>query len=192
MSSYSRKPRTASLPLVLDGELMSRIDQTRELLRLAQLAERVNPTGLDGEAPRLERQLNELIAEAAESATTFVVRALPGEDFDTIKLQHPPTAEMMEQYREQAKLSPFATLPEMNPTTMGPDLLVACLVEPDWEEDVVRGLWAELSKGEQNQLWNLALGVQVSGANLPLSRAATDTTGGGGELSTMSANGESH
>jgi hypothetical protein len=191
MPQFSRKPRTAILPLVLDGELLGRIDQVREMLRLAQMAERVSPQGLDGEAPRLERELNELIRQAAEEATTFKVKALPGADFDVIKLQHPPSSEQMDQFREVVKVSPWATLPEMDPTSMGPDLLVACLIEPELDEAGIRDLWSQLSKGEQNQLWNLALSVQVDGANLPLSRAATGTTDGGGELSTMSANGAS-
>lgn len=191
MSSFSRKPRSASLPLVLDGELLGKIEQTRQTLRAAQAAEKVSPGGLDSPAPRLERELNELIAQAAEEAVMFVVVALPGVRFDEIKREHPPTAEQLERYRELAKTVPWADMPEFDPASMGPDLLVACLVEPKMKEDEIREFWDELSKGEQNQLWNLALGVQVEGANLPFSKAAIGQTADGGEPSITSASEES-
>jgi hypothetical protein len=191
MSQFSRKPRSASEALVFDGELLGQIEQTQRTLRAAQAAERVNPGGLDAAAPRIQRDLDELLQRAADEAEIYMVIALPGEKFDDIKRQHPPSEEQMASYREQVKTVPWTVPPEMNPATMGADLLVACLVEPKMSEDEIRDMWRQLSKGEQNQLWNLALGVQVEGASLPLSRAATATTGAGGEPSTTPPSGES-
>lgn len=183
--------RTASKRFVSDGAVLGEIDQVRETLRVAKLTEISNSQGLASEVPRLERQLVELAEQAANEAVTFTVQALPGETFDEIKRQHPPTEEQLDRYRTQAKVVPWADMPEMNPATMGPELLVACLIEPDWTPEEVRGYWAELSKGQQNQLWNLALDVQTDGADLPFYAAATGTTVGGGEPSTTPANGES-
>jgi hypothetical protein len=191
MSQFSRKPRTASAALVLDGELLGEIDQLTQTLRTARMAEKVNPSGLNGQVPKLEAELNALTLRASEEAVVFTVKALPGDAFDEIKRNHQPSPEMMEAYREQSKVTPFISMPEMDPTSMGPDLLAACLVAPEMSEAEVRELWSELSKGEQNQLWNLALGVQVEGASLPLSRAAIGTTGNGGEPSTTPASEES-
>lgn len=191
MSQFSRKPRTASQALVLDGELLGQIDQLRATLRSAQVAERISPAGLDSMVPKLERQIDELIQQAGDEAVVFTVKAIPGVEFDAIKREHPPTEEQMTTYRELAKSTPWAVMPEMDPSSMGADLLAACLVEPDMSEADIRSMWNELSKGEQNQLWNLALGVQVDGASIPLSRAATGTTDNGGELSTTAPNGGS-
>lgn len=156
------------------------------------MAEKVSPSGLNGQVPKLEAEIAELTLRASEEAVVFTVKALPGETFDEIKREHPPSAEQMDAYREQVKSMPWATAPEMNPATMGPDLLAACLVAPEMTEEEIREFWAESSKGEQNQLWNLALGVQVEGSSLPLSRAATGLIEGGGEPSIMSASEVSH
>jgi hypothetical protein len=179
--------RTASRRFVLDGALLGEIDQLRDTLRLAKQAEKYASAGLADESPRLEQQLNELATKAAEEALLVVVEALPGEVFDDIARQHPPTAQQLDRWREQAKAFPFAEMPEWDDKTMAPALLEACLVEPKWSER----WWREQSKGTQNQLWNLAIGVQVQGADLPFYNAATGTTNGGGVPSTIAVNGDS-
>lgn len=184
-------PRTASKHLILDGELLAKIDEVRDSLRLAKMAEQISGPALGAEAPRLEQQLLQLGEEAAAKAVRFTVRALPGEEFDDLCRRHPLSPEQLTRYREQVKSMPWAEMPEFNPQTMGPDLLVASLVEPDWPEERVREFWRSASKGEQNQLWNLALGVQVQGADVPFLEAATATTNGGGDRSIMPANGAS-
>lgn len=191
MSQFSPKPRTASQAFVLDGGLLGKIDQLQRTLGLAERAEKISPGGLDSPVPKLQRELDELIQRASEEAVVFTVTALPGLAFDEIKRNHPPTKEQLERYREQAKTSPWVEMPEFDPATMGPELLVACLTEPKIPESELLELWAALSKGEQNQLWNLALGVQVEGANLPFSKAAIGMTAGGGEQSTTPAREES-
>lgn len=184
-------PKTASKHLVLDGDVLAEIEQTRETLKLARLSEQLNSQGLADETPRLERRLLELSEKAAKEAVRFTVKALTGEEFDDLCRRHPLSSEQLERFREHAKVVPWAELPEFNPPTMGPDLLVACLIEPKWNEAKIRKFWKGLSKGEQNQLWNLALGVQVQGADVPFFDAAIATTNGGGDRSTTPANGES-
>lgn len=179
--------RTASKVIVTDGRLLGEIDQTRNMLRQAKMAEQFNTRGLADEAPRLERQLVELSQQAAEEALTVTVQALPAEEFDDIARQHPPSSDQLQRWREQAKVFPMAEMPEWNSQTMAPDLVKACLVEPEWSA----AWWKGLSRGTQTQLWNLALSVQVAGADLPFFNAATATTGDGGEPSTMPANGAS-
>ena len=191
MSRFSPKPRTASQAFVLDGGLLGKIDQLKRTVGLAERAERISPGGLDSPLPKLQRELDELIQRASEEAVVFTVKALPGAEFDDIKREHGPNAEQLERYREQVKGSPWVDMPEFDPASMGPDLLVACLTEPEMTEAEIRELWSALSKGEQNQLWNLALGVQVEGANLPLSKAAIGMTDDGGEQSITSASEES-
>ena len=133
--------------------------------------------------PVLERQLVELAQRAAEGATTVVVEGLPGEEFDEIARRHPPTAEQLEKYRTEAKALGYARMPEYNDRTMAPELLAACMTQPDWDEEWYR----ELSRGQQDQLWHLALSVQVGGADLPFFDAASAMTYGGGERSSMPA-----
>ena len=183
--------RTASKRIVTDGRVLGEIDQLAETLKLAKLSDAIDPKGLTSKVPVLERQILELAEQAAAESTLFTVAALPAAEFDEIKRQHPPTGEMLERYQIQSKTVPWVEMPEMDPATMGPDLLVACLVEPDWDEPRIREYWAQLSKGQQTQLWNLAVGVQVEGSDLPFYAAATGTTGGGGEPSTTSVNGGS-
>lgn len=183
--------RTASAHLVLDGALLAELDSVRRTLELAILSEKINPQGLAAEAPRLQRQLLELSERAAGEATRFTVRALPGEEFDDLARKHPPSAEQLEAWRQHAKVVPWVEMEEYNPVSMGPDLLVACLIEPQWDEGQIRDFWKGLSKGEQNQLWNLALRAQLKDADLPFFDAATAMTTGGGGLSTMPVNGAS-
>lgn len=175
-----------------EGErLLDEIEETRHTLELAKRAERFNPKGLATEVEPLERQLNELAERAANEAVLFVVQELPGDDFDDIVRNHPPTDRQLERWREQAKVNPFAAMPEWNDSAMGPDLLVACLVEPDWDEARIREEWTKAGKGRRGQLWNLAIDVQGAGADLPFSAAATDTTNGGGSPSSSPAKEES-
>jgi hypothetical protein len=185
------KRRTASRRLLQDGELLSEIEATRHTLQLARIAEKTNPQGLASEVPRLERSLEEMTERAAREAVLFVCQTIPADDFDDIARRHPPTPEELERWREQAKVNPFASMPEFNVASMGPDLLEACLVEPDWGSERIGEWWRDASKGERNQLWNLALSVQVEGADVPFSAAAIGTTDDGGEPSSSPASGES-
>jgi hypothetical protein len=179
--------RTASRRFVTDGRILGEIDQARQTLRNAQQAEKWNPQVGEGSVGALERRLVELAEAAADGSLEVTVQALPGEEFDDIARRHPPTSEQLDRYRIQAKTLGWAEMPEWDDRSMAPDLLAACLVEPVWSEE----WWKGLSRGTQNQIWNLALGVQVAGADLPFFNAATGTTNGGGELSTMPANGAS-
>lgn len=178
--------RQASKRIVTDGRLLGEIDQLRHTLRLAKDAERYNSQGLADESPRIEQELHELAAKAAESALLVTVEALPAEEFDDIARRHPPTPAQLDKWREQAKVFPLAEMPEWDDRGMAPDLLKACLVEPKWSDK----WWGELSRGIQNQLWNLAISVQVAGADLPFYNAGIDTTSGTGERLTSAANGE--
>jgi hypothetical protein len=178
--------RQTSKPIVTDGKLLGEIDQLRLTLRMAKDAERYNSKGLADESPRLEKELHELAAKAAESALVVTVQALPAEVFDDIARRHPPTPAQLDKWREQAKVFPLAEMPEWDDKGMAPDLLEACLIEPEWSEK----WWRELSRGIQNQLWNLAIGIQVAGADLPFYNAVTDMTSGGGGQLTSAANGE--
>lgn len=179
--------RTASKQFVTDGRILGEIDQLRQTLRLAQQAEKYSSQGLSDESPRLEQRLVELSQQAADEALTVTVEALSAEEFDDIARRHPPSSEQLDRYRIQAKTLGWAEMPEYNDRTMASDLLAACLVEPVWSEE----WWRGLSRGTQNQIWNLALGVQVMGADLPFFNAATATTNGGGVPSTSPANGAS-
>lgn len=175
-----------------EGErLLDEIEETRQTLQLARQAERVSPQGLNADAPRLERRLNELAERAAHEAVLFVVRELPGDDFDDLVRQHPPTARQLDRWREQAKVNPFTPMPEWDDSTMGPELLIACLEEPDWDPERIRLEWKQAGRGRRNQLWNLAIGVQGAGADVPFFNAATATTNGGGEPSNSPASEES-
>lgn len=159
----------------------------RNTLRLALTTEKFNPQVGEGSVPALERQLAELAERAADESLEVIVEALPAEQFDDIARRHPPSTEQLDRYRIQAKTLGWAEMPEWNDRTMAPELLAACMTAPDWSDD----WWKELSRGTQIQLWNLALSVQLAGADLPFSNAATATTNGGGDLSTLPANGAS-
>jgi hypothetical protein len=182
----ARTRRTASKRLVQDGALLSEIEETRHLLQMARRAEARNPQGLASEVPRLERQLSELAERAAAEAALFVVEAIPADDFDEITRKHPPSSQDLERWREQAKVNPFAPMPEWNDRTMGPDLLEACLKSPEWSRAEIDEWWREASVGERNQIFNMAVGVQTQGVDVPFSDAATATTNGGGEPSSSS------
>ena len=181
----SRKPRTVSRPLVMDGELLGEIDRVRAMRDQARLAERSNPQGLGSPAEKLEVQLNELVEKAASSAVTFVAKAVDAEWLDELKRKHPPSAAQMDRYKERAAAAPmFARPPVINPDTAGPELLAEAIVDPAMNVEQATRLW-ETSRGQRNQLWSLVWDIQEEGSDLPFSSAGTGTTGGGaGESST--------
>lgn len=183
--------RTASKRLVTDGRLLGEIEQLQETLQLAKQAERFNSRGLSDESPRIERQLIELAEKAAESTILFVVKGLPAEEFDNLTRKHPPSVLQLERFREVVKAKPWADMDEWNPETLGLDLLAACLVEPKWSSDELETFWRSLTRGSQNELYDLAIKAQLSGVDFPFSNAAIATTNGGGEQSTSAVSGDS-
>lgn len=184
-------PRRTATTRLADPDLLGEIDRVRETLKMAKLAEQISPKGLDTDVPRLESELLDLSRKAADTAQSFLVQALPGEEFDELKRRHQPSPEQLAAYKAQAAVFPWAEMPEFDPDSMGVELFVACLIDPDWPDEQIRSYWADLSKGQQTQLWNAALSVNVGGSNIPFYGAATGTTDGGGGSSTTSANEES-
>lgn len=182
--------RQASRRIVTDGRLLGEIEQLQDTLKQAKQAERFNSRGLADESPRLEQQLVELARQAAESSVLFVVEGLPAEEFDNLTRKHPPSSQQLERFREEVKAKPWVEMPEWDPQALSLDLLAACLVEPKWSSDELEKFWRSLTRGSQNELYNLALSVQVAGVDLPFSNAATATTNGGGEPSTSAASGD--
>lgn len=184
--------RTASKRIVTDGRILGEIDQLRHTLKLAQQTEKWNPQVGENSVAALERQLADLAEKAADDSLEVTVQAI-GEEFDDIARRHPPSSVQLDRWREQAKvftdakMYPMVEMPEWDHETMAPVLLKACLVTPEWSDE----WWKGLSRGTRTQLWNLALSVQLAGADLPFFNAATATTNGGGDLSTSPVNGAS-
>jgi len=187
----SRKPRTVSRPLVMDGELLGEIDQVRAMRDQARLAERAQPQGLGSPAEKLGAQLNELVERAANEAVTFVAKTVDADWLDELKRNHPPSSAQMERYKERAAAAPmFARPPVINPDTAGPELLAQAMVDPAMNVDQAARLWVT-SRGQRNELWSLVWDIQEEGSELPFSSAGTGMTGGGAGESNTPATRES-
>jgi hypothetical protein len=182
--------RRASWTWHSDGELLSEIEETRRLIDQARRAAGMAP-GVEEQLPELERRLQELAERAADKAVLFVMEALPGDDWEDLKLAHPPSDADLDRWRQQSKANPFAAMPEWNWRTLAPDLIALCLVEPDWDEAKVREWWKDLSAADQKAVFNIAVDLQESRVNVPFFAAATDTTSGGGGSSNTAPSEES-
>lgn len=176
-----RKPRRATVRLLLDGELSQRIERLRSDIVRAKRREVVNPQGLASPAAQLEAELAELMVQADEAATEFVFQAISRAALEELKRAHPPSEEQWARYRESVEDLPVIVAIQAKPPPydwmgMAPALLAACAVSPKMNVDEAQLLWDQLSDGEAAQLFDAAWEVNQTAATRPFSGTDTVTT----------------
>jgi len=112
-----RKPRTETVWVPLDSDLMERIEEHEKQIRVEErIDEREHRTPV---APRLRRELDALIDEADAAAVPFRLQELPRRLYRTLLDLHPAKDE------DKAR-----NITRWNEETLAPVLIAACCVEP--------------------------------------------------------------
>lgn len=191
------KPAERTVRILLDGSLASELDRARRNVKTQETKEKRNPQGLATSVPALEEKVAELEAQAEEATVDVTLQAIPGVQFDQLKLAHPPTEEQWEYYREQAKASPmFARPPEFDPEGLAPKLIGLSIVAVDgdpveWSEADGKELWETLHDGARADLLEAAWQVNGQRGNRPFSGTGSDATPNSGPESNTQSSGES-
>ncbi len=195
------KPRTKTVRINFDGELMGNLDDMREELTRAIAADAIAGEGLADQAPALAIEMGQLTLEANETATVFLLRTIPGEDFDDLKRRCPPSEEEWERYKRAIDAAPMTAsltlpTPEFEFAELLPRLIGLSVVEVDgeavsWGEKEGLELWAGLYDGARADLGDAAWKLNNKSSTRPGSGIGTDTTPNSDPESTTRPNGGS-
>lgn len=146
-----KAPATARVPLCADGDAVRQLDEARAS-KDRQLRDRI---------PELEM--------AVEEATiTFVVQAMPADDYVALKEQHRPKDEEL---RKKGH--------EWDEATFAPALIAACAVEPPLTPEEAQELWhgtgpGSLTLAERATLFLACRDLNETIPDLGFTRPGTD------------------
>ncbi len=195
------KQRTKTVRINFDGELMGSLDDLHEEVVRAIAEDTVAGEGLGDKAPALSNELAKLTLEANETATVFLFRAIPGEDFDDLKRRCPPTEEEWARYKKAVEAAPMTAsltlpTPEFDFAELVPRLIGLSVVEVDgdpvnWGEKDGLELWAGLYDGARADLGDAAMKLNNRSSARPISGIVTDMTPSSDPESTTRPNGAS-
>ena len=195
------KARTKTVRINFDGELMGKLDDLHEEVVRAIAEDTVAGEGLGDKAPALSKELAQLTLEANKTATVFLLRTIPGEDFDDLKRRCPPTEEEWARYKKAVEAAPMTAsltlpTPEFAFADLIPRLIGLSVVEVDgdavsWDEEDGLDLWAGLYDGARADLGDAAWKLNNKSSLRPISGIGTDMTPSSDPESTTRQNGAS-
>lgn len=170
-TDFREKLKRAKLPrrsveICLAGDLVAEFERlSREL---EQASQRPAVDSIEGDSGMLEiAQRIEALRERMRADTEeFIVQALPGPKYRELKAQHPPRQD------DDGVIDDDKFL-DANIDTFAEPLLRACLVAPEFDDE----LWAEtveaLTDRQYDDLVNAAIFVNKGSVTVPFSRAAS-------------------
>lgn len=163
-----QRPRR-HVDLIMDAAAAAEVDALEALLERAQRHDEANGTET---APGVAKRLQELEAQAEESRVRFALEAITHRAYQTLRAQHPPTKEQIEDAAKRGGTEE----PVFDPDSFAPALVEAQLIEPKPETpEEFAAFWDDLSDGQLNKLWEAALLVQFQTGELgPPSQAAAE------------------
>lgn len=170
-----RKPRTKSEWIPIDGELISRITDLEQDIRVAELEDGKNGTTAASRVPRLRRDLEELQAEAEAAAVKFTATALPRKRYRKLIEAHPP--------KDPKR--------RWDDETFAPALISACITEPEGTDGDVIWNGDNWDEATANAIYSLCLLANEESPKVPFSVTSTVGTADSQTSSTSaSATGE--
>ncbi len=146
-----RKARETVTWVVLDHDLVARMDEVKRDLRVAELAdqrENRNP-----EAPGLRIELERLEAEIVDAAVPFRFRALPRKQYRALLDDHKDdTGEK-----------------RWDPDTFPPALIAACAADPEMTLEQAQTVYDEWDENQASALFAAAYMVNEGESKVPFS-----------------------
>jgi hypothetical protein len=168
-----RQPRTHTVGLPLDQEILARIEQLEGDLRRAEKLDASQ--NRDPEAPAIAAELDELRGEAEGSIVAFTFQELPRKRYRAILEAHPdPTGKAA-----------------FDAEAAAPALIAACCIEPAMTLADAEAIWDEWSAIATTILYGAALMVNEGQTKIPFGVAGTARTHASGPSSTTAPNTES-
>lgn len=153
-----RKPREATTYIVLDHDLVARVD---ELERDIRLAERVDQKeNRTPQAPKLQAELERLEREIHEAAVPFRFRALPRKEYRTL----------LEDHKDESGQKRW------NTETFPPALIAACAVDPELTLEQATTVWDEWDENQTATLFHAAYMVNEGESKVPFTGRSSGAT----------------
>ena len=154
----ARKPRTKTVEVPLDEDIMREIDEIERALPLQRhLDETRNEPD---QAPRLERQLEELKADAQVAAEDFEFQELPRPKYRELMAAHPSDDETL----------------RWDEDTFAPALLHACCVSHEFTLEQWQTLWDEWPAWVMYPMFGAAHEVCEQPSRFPFGSRSTGRT----------------
>jgi hypothetical protein len=172
MTDFREKLKRAKLPrrtveICLAGDQVAEFERLSRELEQASQRPAVDSIEDDGGMLEIAQRIEALRGQMRADTEEFVVQALPGPKYRELKAQHPPR-----QDDEGAVIDDDRFL-DANLETFAEPLLRACLVAPEFDDE----LWAEtveaLTDRQYEDLVNAAIFVNKGSVTVPFSRAAS-------------------
>lgn len=148
-----------TVPLCLRGDLVSEVDELEEQLSREKPADRL--TG-NAEGRRIATRIEELRAEMQSSTVNFRLQALPRRGFQKFAAEHAPR----EGNAEDKALG-------INTETYFVDLVRACLVEPELDDEQFETFIDRLAIASWRKLTEAATDLNLEAPTIPFSQAAS-------------------
>lgn len=165
-----KKPRTRSIWLPLDSDLVAEIERLDKQLAIEErLDQREHRPPV---APRIRAELEALRAERDDAAVEFIFTALAKKDFRRLKDEHAdPDGQKA-----------------WNEETFAPALIAACASSPTISLEQAQTICDEWEESTYTQLFHAALMVNAEESKVPFSVRSTGPTTGSESSSTTAAN----
>lgn len=165
-----KKPRTRSVWLSLDSDLVAEIERLDKLVGVEErIDEREHRAPV---APKIRAELDELRSQRDAAATEFVFTAIPKKDFRRLRDENPDPNEKL----------------AWNEETFAPALIAACATEPTIPLEQAQHICDEWEESTYNQLFHAALMVNAEESKVPFSARNTARTTGSESNSTSAVN----
>lgn len=150
-----RKPRTHTVGLPMDSDVLTRIEELEKELRLAvRLDANQNR---EPEAPAIEAELEALRAEAEDSVVEFTFQEIPRKQYRAL-LDAFPDPDGKRRADDE---------------TIAPHLIAACCIDPEMTLDDAQAIWDEWSDVAASTLYGAAIMVNEALTRVPFGVSAT-------------------
>lgn len=153
-----RKPRTKTVWVPLDADLLARIDELEREVRIA--AKRDETENRPPEAPRLRAELEHLQTEAEAAAVAFTFSELPRKQYRDLIAAHPDPDGKLRWAEE----------------TFAPALLAACATSPTLTPSQAQELWDEWGDSVAYALFDAAYLVNEGPTKIPFGARSSAAT----------------
>lgn len=164
-----KKPRTRSLWVCIDGDLVSEIERLEaEVSREERVDQREHRRPV---APQIRAKLDKLRERRDEAAVEFTFSAIPKREYRRLIDEHPDPDGKLRWHED----------------TFAPALIAACAVEPAIPLDRAETICDEWGESEYTQLFHAALMVNAEESQVPFSVRSTEPTPDSESSSTSAA-----
>ncbi|GIF08653.1 hypothetical protein [Actinoplanes siamensis] len=174
MTTYAEKLKRArrarrTVDICLAGDLVDEFEKLAKQLQEAQ-ARQTASTSLEdsGEVVTIAEQMEALRPQIQELTEPFVLQAISGTKYRTLKAQHPPREGDDGQVIDQDKVL------NVNIDEFAEPLIRACLAEPQFNDELWAETMEELTDGQWDALVNAAILVNEGRLTVPFSPVASE------------------